>query len=574
MRIKTTILLICLICIQSSSLFGRDYWGLRNIESRMPDSVYVGFDADYYAYPLSWTRTEMQDDEFTWNTLDNSLDFAEQFGGTVVLVVSCNSSWACDGEERAPNDLDRRTPLANDPPENGYSESLYDFAYQLVNHIAERENPVVKYLRFVNEPEYNWVIGRDWEQDVEDYVRCLRTFYIGAHNAADENEIEISVSHGGFYLVGSLARKYYRIGEEDEALQDSLLTLLQSRFERHATRIRSWDDVAGLVEGRGGIPPTYWSDVMAGQTEWLDWFDIHYHWKPRFIFDELTSFEEVVQDSSGEVRPWLAAEAAMQLAQGSLTEYDERFHAADMARKWILGMAFGLEGICTPMTGYPPEHFFGLYNDQQEEYLSATTYRFLRSIIQPLHEPEDRSDQQFRYYLFNEESSDVQVIWQDILFDSREGIPYDLFVECTEEYRLVTVYNILGEILAQVEQGNDSLLTDINNAEEPLIIVSERSEKVDNGYIRITPDGFDIISVYPNPFNSRTTITYELGTPSPTRVAVYDLYGRQVNELFKGVAGEGVNQLTWNAAEHPSGIYLLWMTSPYGNAGLKVVLVR
>ena len=192
MRIKTTILIICLFFVQISSLFGRDYWGLRNINTRMNDEVYEGFGADYFAYPLSWTRTEMQDDEFTWNTLDNSLDFAERFNGTVVLVVSCNSSWACNGEERAPNDLDRRTPLANDPPQNGYSESLYDFAYQLVNHIAERENPVVKYLRFVNEPEYNWVIGRDWEQDVEDYVRCLRTFYIGAHAAADENEIEIS----------------------------------------------------------------------------------------------------------------------------------------------------------------------------------------------------------------------------------------------------------------------------------------------------------------------------------------------------------------------------------------------
>ena len=340
-RISISFIILIGFCFTNAS--ARDYWGLRNIDTRAPDSVYVGFDADYYAFAVSWARSEIEDDQFTWEALDNSLDMSERFGGKVVLVVSCDSRWATGGETRAPDDIDRRTPLADDPPQRGYSESLYDFTYNLVDHIAARDELVVRYLRFVNEPEYNWEVDQDYEQDVEDYVRCLRTFYIAAHTAADENDLEILVSHGGFYYVHSLARKYYRLGEENEALQDSLIALLQSRYERHATRINDWEDVTNLVEGRGGMPPNYWTDVMAGQTEWLDWFDVHYHFKPRFIFDELGSFEEVVQDSGGELRPWLAAEAAMQLAEGSLTEYDEYFHAGDMARKWILGMAFGLE---------------------------------------------------------------------------------------------------------------------------------------------------------------------------------------------------------------------------------------
>jgi len=572
MRIKTTIILICLFCIQCNSLLGRDYWGLRNINTRMEDETYESFNADYYAYALSWTRTEMQDDEFTWNTLDNSLNFAERFDGKVVLVVSCNSSWACDGQTQAPSDLDRRQPLSEDPPDNGYSESLYDFAYQLVDHITQRENPVVKYLRFVNEPEYNWVVGRNWEQDVEDYVRCLRTFYIGAHAAAEENEIEISVSHGGFYLVRSLARKYYRIGEENEELQDSLITLLQSRFERHATRIRSWEDVAQLVEGRGGMPPNYWSDVIAGQTEWLDWFDIHYHWKPRFIFDELTSFEEVVQDSGGEVKPWFAAEAAMQLAQGSLTEYDERFHAADMARKWILGMAFGLKGICTPMTGYPPEHFFGLYNDQQEEYLSATTYRFLRSIIQPLHEPEDLSVRGFKHYSFNEGSSVIDVIWWETLFDTSQTGTITYNIDASEEVSPVKVYNIFGELEFEVDPNGD---IDFDfTGQEPMIIKRNLRENIDEDEPKVIPEGFQLVSVFPNPFNARTTISFNLNRSCPATIMVYDLHGHQVDVLFNDIARAGSNQLTWMAGEHPSGIYLVRMTSPYGNTSSKMLLLR
>ena len=48
----------------------------------------------------------------------------------------------CDRQMRAPNDLHNRTHLDDDPPENGYSETLYDFTCQLLDHIAQRENPV------------------------------------------------------------------------------------------------------------------------------------------------------------------------------------------------------------------------------------------------------------------------------------------------------------------------------------------------------------------------------------------------------------------------------------------------
>lgn len=574
MRIKLTILIITLFSLQFSNVFGRDYWGLRNIATRMPRAVYEGFDADYYAFPVSWARTERQDDEFTWDALDNSLNFAENHNGKVVLVVSCNSPWACDGQTQAPNDIDRRAPLGDDPPENGYSEALYDYTYQFVNRFAQRETPEVKYLRFVNEPEYNWVIGEDWEQSVEDYVRCLRTFYIAAHAAAAENEIEISVSHGGFTLVRSLARKYFRMGEADEGLQDSLITLLSSRYERHATRIRNWEDVRRQVVGRGGMPSTYWSDVMAGQTEWLDWFDIHFHFKPRFIFDELTSFEEVVQDSGGELRPWFAAEAAMQLAEGGLTEYEERFHAADMARKWILGIAFGLEGICTPITGYPPEHFFGLFDDEEEEYLSATTYRFLRSIIQPVNEPEDLSSLMFTRYKFEEEASDVQVVWQDMLFDSRGGVPYDLYIECGEEYSRITVYDYSGEILTIVEQGNDSTIHEMDVRFEPIIIVSERVQEIDSERENNSPGEFQLLSVYPNPFNARALVNFSLNKSSKVTAAVYDIYGRKVDVLHNGYSMSGLNQLSWDAERHPSGVYFVRMKSGYQDLEAKVLLLR
>lgn len=566
MRRITFLLITLLISICAIDSSARDYWGLRNINTRIPDSVYVEFDADYYAFPVSWARTEQQDDEFTWEALDNSLDFAERVGfySTTVLVVSCDAGWATGGETRAPDDLDRRTPLADDPPEHGYSESLYDFAFQLMEHIGERDIPWWRYLRFVNEPDYNWVVGGDWEQDVEDYIRCLRTFYIAAHAAAEGNNISVYVSHGGFNLSRCLVRKYFLLGEEDEELQDSLITLLQSRFERHATRINNWDDVTHLAEGRGGMPPTYWADVIAGQTEWLDWFDIHYHFKPWFIFDELEAFEEAVEDSGGELKPWLAAEAAMQLAEGSLTEYNERFHACDMVRKWIHGMAFGLEGICTPMTGFPPEHFFGLFDDQQQEYQSAQAYRFMRRIIEPWEEPDDFSDNMFRYYRFREAYSIVDVVWCDALSDTSDEMDIELVVEGSDEFTSVAVYNILGEVIARIEP-NSYHNFDID--QEPIIIIREMSRNVKREDTDSSPACFRMVSIYPNPFNAVVNVDYYAEREGHTSVTVHDLVGRQATVMFDGKAEMGFNRLSWDGSGFPAGVYLVRID----NCGVTVV---
>jgi len=569
MRFKSFLLVIALLSL-TSNLFARDYWGLRNINTRAPDSVYVGFDADFYAFAVSWARTELQDDEFNWQALDNCLNLAERFNGSAVLVASCNNRWATGNETRAPNDINRRVPLNAEPPEHGYSESLYDFAYHLVEHISERENPTARYLRFVNEPQYNWQMSRDNERDVEDYVRCLRTFYIAAHAAAEDNDIEILVSHGGFYLNRNLEREYYRLGEEDEDLQDSFLILLESRYERHSTRIETWDDLRQRVGNERGMLPIYWTDVIAGQTEWLDWFDIHYHWKPGFIFEELGAWEDVVQDSSGELRPWLAAEAAMQLAQGSLTDYEERFHAGDMARKWVLGMAFGLEGICTPMTGYPPEHFFGLYNSDGQEYLSAQTYRFLRHLIDPTDDPEDISREMFLAYRFQEESSIVDVVWVDALFDDVED-EYAYFPQAPEDFYTATVFDILGEVIERFEPDQVDTLS---VSQEPVVIVWDMREGVVDEDEAVIPSSIQLVSVYPNPFNSEVTVRYDLTERAVVTMKLYSVTGIEVWSAPDKLQNTGQYRVLVDGDGLGSGVYVLALMSSDISVLQKVVLIR
>ena len=65
---------------------------------------------------------------------------------------------------------------------------------------------------------------------------------------------------------------------------------------------------------------------------------------------------------------------------------------------------------------------------------------------------------------------------------------------------------------------------------------------------------------YPNPFNPRTTIQYQLASVGHIVLRVYDMRGRLMSTLLDGVSGAGLHSLVWDAAGYPSGVYLLQLT--------------
>jgi hypothetical protein len=75
-----------------------------------------------------------------------------------------------------------------------------------------------------------------------------------------------------------------------------------------------------------------------------------------------------------------------------------------------------------------------------------------------------------------------------------------------------------------------------------------------------TPEGFALLGNYPNPFNPTTTISYAVPEEAYLRIAVYDVLGGLVAELFNGSVPAGVHQLAWDAEDTPSGTYLVRMT--------------
>ncbi len=60
---------------------------------------------------------------------------------------------------------------------------------------------------------------------------------------------------------------------------------------------------------------------------------------------------------------------------------------------------------------------------------------------------------------------------------------------------------------------------------------------------------------YPNPFNPSTLIRYTLPVSGQVTVEVFDALGRPVETLYKGLQEAGNHAVTFDAGDHPSGVY-------------------
>jgi len=92
-----------------------------------------------------------------------------------------------------------------------------------------------------------------------------------------------------------------------------------------------------------------------------------------------------------------------------------------------------------------------------------------------------------------------------------------------------------------------------------------------NGLI---PEDFSIHSIYPNPFNPVTKITYGLPENTEIQIIIYDMGGTQVTSLVNTFQTAGYHTINWDASSFPSGVYLIRMDSGDFTQTQKVVLVK
>ena len=75
------------------------------------------------------------------------------------------------------------------------------------------------------------------------------------------------------------------------------------------------------------------------------------------------------------------------------------------------------------------------------------------------------------------------------------------------------------------------------------------------------PSEFLLSPAYPNPFNPITTLRYDLPSEGYVTLAIYDINGREINQLVNTVQSAGHKSVRWNATDSfgkpvSAGVYL------------------
>jgi len=115
--------------------------------------------------------------------------------------------------------------------------------------------------------------------------------------------------------------------------------------------------------------------------------------------------------------------------------------------------------------------------------------------------------------------------------------------------------------------GFSYIRTSVNNSELDM----------DDEYL--LPDKYALQQNFPNPFNPRTTIHYELPKQELVQIIIFDLLGHQVKRLVDGFRGAGVNSIVWDATnDHgqpvSAGIYIYQLQAGGFLQTRKMILLK
>ena len=88
------------------------------------------------------------------------------------------------------------------------------------------------------------------------------------------------------------------------------------------------------------------------------------------------------------------------------------------------------------------------------------------------------------------------------------------------------------------------------------------------------PDQLAITSVYPNPFNNNTTITFVLPHPDQVELSLYNITGQLVDTVIDAWIGAGEHNVRITTRDYASGVYVVKLESKLGWDSRLLTLVK
>ncbi len=86
-------------------------------------------------------------------------------------------------------------------------------------------------------------------------------------------------------------------------------------------------------------------------------------------------------------------------------------------------------------------------------------------------------------------------------------------------------------------------------------------------------NGETVARVYPNPVSGKFSVEFTLAAAASLEIAITDVTGRVVKQLYNGVALAGLNEFSFQTTNLPNGVYILSITSAAQNIKKEKIVI-
>ena len=150
----------------------------------------------------------------------------------------------------------------------------------------------------------------------------------------------------------------------------------------------------------------------------------------------------------------------------------------------------------------------------------------------------------------------------------------------TDQDLEVIIFDISGENSLDALELNFNSIT--SSSFRDVVLVNGNAEQIEfnlsekfQDEIDLSPEKYQLYSLFPNPFNPSLNISFSINSPSNTSILVYNSIGSQIATVMNGqYLQKGSYTINWDASEHPSGVYFIKVEKNGFSEIKKALLVK
>ncbi len=157
------------------------------------------------------------------------------------------------------------------------------------------------------------------------------------------------------------------------------------------------------------------------------------------------------------------------------------------------------------------------------------------------------------------------------LTDLKYQVSYPLDQNFSYEFTTNETAQTESEFINQLQDGPVTAKSDGNSR---FVITTSTSTSIPGNTSGDLPEKISLAQNYPNPFNPTTIISYELPEAGEVSLDVFDITGRQVATLVNGHIQAGSHQVTFDASNLSSGIYIYRLQTGGTTLTRKLTLIK